>query len=125
VHRLAATYKEQADHQDAEFQKLLEAKLKLEAKLTEVKQERVELQAMLELAKSKEVVHKTVEGVAGVTTAEVGIDEIRREIQRRLDKATAQGEIDASSLDNQMAEVLEEHTLKTQLEERKKKLGLG
>lgn len=124
LERLADTYKSQALHQDVEFQKLMDAKLKLEAKLTEVKQERVELQAMLDLSKSKELTHKVVEGVGGVTTSEAGIDDIREEIQRRLDKATAQGEIDASKLDRQMAEVLEERTLKVQLEERKRKLGL-
>jgi len=125
VQRLAETYREQAEHQEAEYQKLLDARLKLEAKLTEVKQERVELQAMLELAKSKELTHRAVEGVAGVTTAEAGIDEIRAEIQRRLDKAQAQAEMDASRLENQMAEVLEEHAISQQLAERKKRLGLG
>jgi len=122
--RLAESYGEQADAQEEEFQKLLDGKLKLEAKLTEVRQERVELEAMLELAKSKELTHKVVEGVAGVTTAEGGIDNIREAIQKRLDKATAMGEIDANRLDNQMAEVLEQDLLERQLAERKKRLGL-
>jgi phage shock protein A len=123
--RLADTYGEQATHQEAEFQKLLDAKLKLEAKLTEIKQDRVELQATLELAKSKELTHKVVEGVSGVTEAEAGISDIGEALQKRLDKATAQGEIDASQLDNQMADVLEKHTLDQQLAERKKRLGMG
>ncbi len=122
--RLADSYQEQCQAQEVEFQKLLDAKLKLEAKLTQIRQERVELQAKLELAKSKETTHKAVEGVAGVTTADEGLADMREEIQKRLDKATAQGEIDASRLDNQMAEVLEEHTIKLQLEERRKRLGL-
>jgi phage shock protein A len=125
VRRLADQYRGQAEAQEAEYQKLLDAKLKLEAKLTEVKQERVELQAMLELARSKELTHRAVEGVAGVTTAEAGIDDMREAIRKRLDKAQAQAEMDASRLDNQMAEVLEEHTLTIQLEERKRKLGLS
>jgi phage shock protein A len=124
VKRLADTYGEQATHQEEEFQKLLDAKLKLEAKLTEVKQERVELQAMLDLAKSKELTHKVVEGVGGVTGSEAGVDEIREAVQKRLDKATAQGEIDAGRLDNQMAEVLEKDTIDRQLSERKKRLGV-
>jgi len=122
--RLAEAYKEQYQAQEAEFQKLLDAKLKLEAKLTEARQERAELQAMLDLAKSKEITHKVVEGVAGITTEEAGIDEIRAEIQRRLDKATAQAEMDANRLDRQMAEVLEEEELAQQLAERKARLGL-
>jgi phage shock protein A len=124
IARLAETYEEQATAQEAEYQKLLDAKLKLEAKLTEIKQEKVELQAMLDLAKSKELTHKVVEGVAGTTTADAGIGEMRDEIRRRLDKATAQGEIDASRLENQMAEVLEENTLDAQLSERKRRLGM-
>lgn len=122
--RLADTYKQQGDAQEVEYQKLLDAKLKLEAKLTEIRQERVELQAKLELAKSKELTHKAVEGVSGITTADAGLADMREEIQKRLDKASAQGEIDASRLDNQMSEVLEEHSLKVQIEERRRRLGL-
>ncbi len=125
IKRLADQYGQQADAQEAEYQKLIDAKLKLEAKLTEVKQERVELQAMLELAKSKEMTHKAVEGVAGVTEADAGIDDMRESIRKRLDKAQAQAEMDAGRLDNQMAEVLEQHTINSQLEERKRKLGLA
>ena len=123
--RLAETYGEQADAQEAEFQSLMEAKLKLETRMVEVRQERTELQAMLDLAKSKELTHEVVEGVAGTTAAESGITEIREEIQKRLDRATAQGEMDADRLENQMAEVLEEHTLDAQLAERTRRLGLG
>jgi len=122
--RLADSYKEQAAKQEAEYQKLLSAKLKLEAKLTEVKQERTELQAMLELAKSKEMTHKVVEGVAGVTTEQAGISEMRDYVQKRLAKAEAQSEMDAGRLENQMAEMLEQQTIETQLAERKKKLGI-
>jgi phage shock protein A len=124
VKRLGETYGEQTRTQEAEYQKLLDAKIKLEAKLTETKRERTELQAMLDLAKSKELTHKVVEGVAGVTTQDSGIDEIREEIQRRLDKASAQGEIDSRRLDRQMAEVLEEDTIDRQLAERKARMGI-
>jgi hypothetical protein len=79
---------------------------------------------MLDLAKSKELTHRVVEGVGGITASEAGIAEIRDEIQRRLDKATAQGEIDAQRLDNQMAEALEKDTIDRQLSERKARLGL-
>lgn len=121
---LADRYREQHEYQEKEFQSLLNAKLRLEAKLTEVRQERMQLQAMLDLAKSKELTHKAVEGVAGVTDAEAGLKEIREEIQRRLDKATAQGEIAASRLEKQMSDVLEEEQLRNQLSERKARLGI-
>jgi phage shock protein A len=124
IKRLAESYGEQYQAQETEYKKLLDAKLKLEAKLTEAKRERTELQAMLDLAKSKELTHKVVEGVGGITVSEAGIANIRDEIQRRLDKATAQGEIDAKRLDSQMAEILEKDTLERQITERKARLGL-
>ncbi|NLS77857.1 MAG: hypothetical protein GXY76_11415 [Chloroflexi bacterium] len=123
--RLAEAYQEQYERQATEFQKLLDAKLKLEAKLTAIRQERVELQSMLDLAKSKELTHKVVEGVGGLTGAEAGLAEMREEIQRRLDKASAQGEIDANRLDKQIADALEEEELQSQLAARRSRLGLG
>jgi phage shock protein A len=124
VSHMAETYAQQASAQEGEFQKLLDAKVKLEAKLSEVKQQKTELQAMLDLAKSKEITHKVVEGVSGSTDVGAGIDEIRSAIQARLDKASAQGEVDASRLETQMAQALEQDSLDSQLAERKKKLGL-
>jgi hypothetical protein len=53
--RLADSYGEQHARQKAEYEKLLDAKLKLEAKLTTIKQEREELQALLDLARAKEL----------------------------------------------------------------------
>jgi phage shock protein A len=122
---LADTYREQADAQEAEFQKLLDAKLRLEAKLTEVKQERIQLQAMLELAKSKEATHDAVQAVGEVSTEASGMDDIKESIQRRLDKASAQSEIDAHKLDRQMEEVLETNAIETQLAARRARLGLA
>lgn len=123
--RMAESYQEQYQAQEAEYQKLLDAKLKLEAKLTEIRQQRIELQAKLELAKSKEQTHKAVSSIAGVSVADSGLAAMSEEIQRRLDKASAQAEIDASRLDTQMSEVLEEHTIQAQIEERRRRLGLN
>lgn len=123
--RLADTYREQADAQESEFQKLLDAKLRLEAKLTEVKQERIHLQAMLELAKSKEATHEAVKAVGDVSTDAAGMDDIKGAIQRRLDKAAAQGEIDSQKLDRQMEEVLETSEIEQQLAARRARLGMA
>ena len=58
--RLVETYQEQTARQQEEFEKLLGAKVKLEARLATMKQEREELTSLLELAKSKE---KTVKAM--------------------------------------------------------------
>jgi phage shock protein A len=123
--RLADNYGEQHERQKAEYEKLLDAKLKLEAKLTTIKQEREELQALLDLARAKELTAKAISSLDDLVGA--GDDDIGRiaeSIRTRLDKAAARGEMAATRLDAQMDEVLERSTIDAQLAERKKRLGM-
>jgi phage shock protein A len=123
--RLADNYREQHEQQKAEYEKLLDAKLKLEAKLTTIKQEREELQALLDLAKAKELTAKAISSLDDLVGA--GDDDIGRlaeSIRTRLDKAAARGEMAATRLDAQMDEVLERATIDAQLAERKKRLEM-
>jgi phage shock protein A len=114
ISRLVQNYDEMLERQEAEYQSLKDARLKLEAKLTTVKQEREELQVLLDLARSKEL---TGSGDADITRVAEGI-------RIRLDKASARSEMLAASLETQMDEVLEKGTLEAQLAERKARLGL-
>jgi phage shock protein A len=123
--RLADEYREQHERQKAEYEKLLDAKLKLEAKLTTIKQEREELQALLDLARAKELTAKAISSLDDLVGA--GDDDIGRlaeSIRTRLDKASARGEMAATRLDAQMDEVLERTTIDAQLAERRKRLGI-
>jgi phage shock protein A len=123
--RLADSYGEQHERQKTEYEKLLDAKLKLEAKLTTIKQEREELQALLDLARAKELTAKAISSLDDLVGA--GDDDIGRiaeSIRTRLDKAAARGEMAATRLDAQMDEVLERSTIDAQLAERKKRLGM-
>lgn len=126
TNRLAETYKQQYDRQQSEYQKLLDAKLKLEAKLTTVKQEREEMQALLDLARSKELTAKTMTSLDNLMgSGDQDVARMAESIRARLDKASARSEMQSSRLDAQMDELLERHTLDMQLAERKKKLGLA
>jgi phage shock protein A len=123
--RLADNYREQHERQRAEYEKLMDAKLKLEAKLTTIKQEREELQALLDLARAKELTAKAISSLDDLVGA--GDDDIGRlaeSIRTRLDKASARGEMAATRLDAQMDEVLERTTIDAQLAERRKRLGM-
>jgi len=123
--RLADEYREQHERQRAEYEKLLDAKLKLEAKLTTIKQEREELQALLDLARAKELTAKAISSLDDlVGTGDDDIGRIAESIRTRLDKAAARGEMAATRLDAQMDEVLERTTIDAQLAERKKRLGM-
>ena len=124
--KLAEQYKEQYARQQAEYQNLLDAKLKLEAKLTTTKQEREELLALLDLAKSKELTVKTMKSLDDVAgNSDADIARIGESIRARLDKASAKSEMMASRLDDQMDQVLGKSELDNQLAERKKRLGMG
>jgi phage shock protein A len=123
--RLADNYREQHERQRAEYEKLMDAKLKLEAKLTTIKQEREELQALLDLARAKELTAKAISSLDDLVGA--GDDDVGRlaeSIRTRLDKASARGEMAATRLDAQMDEVLERTTIDAQLAERRKRLGI-
>jgi phage shock protein A len=122
---LAQEYKDQYEKQQVEADKLSDARLKLEAKMTTIKQEREHMLALLELAKSKEIASKTIrslddlQGIGDSDIARVG-DQIRA----RLDRADAEMEVQSTSLETQMDDVLGKAALDDQLAERKRRLGL-
>jgi len=122
---LAQEYKTQYEKQQVEADKLGDARLKLEAKMTTIKQEREHMLALLELARSKEIAAKTIrslddlQGIGDSDIARVG-----EQIRARLDRADAEMETHATSLEAQMDDVLGKAGLEDQLAERKRRLGL-
>lgn len=123
--RLVSTYGTQLEQMQREYQSLMDARLKLEAKLTTIKQEREELQALLELAKSKEITARTMKSLDDLAgTGDADVARIAESIRSRLDRASAESEMRAATLDKQMDDVLERNELDAQLAARKARLGL-
>jgi phage shock protein A len=123
--RIASDYQGQWAEQQKQYEQLVSARRKLEAKLTTIRQEREHLQALLELAKSKEVAIKAIrslDDLAGVGDADIA--RIGESIRARLDRASAQSEMYAGRLEAQMDEVLEKSEIDIQLAERMRRLGL-
>lgn len=124
--RLITTYQEQSQRLNTEYQKLLGAKVKLEARLSTMKQQREELQALQELAKSKEVAVEAMRGLDDLMGAgDTDISRMAESIYARLDKASTAAEMRATNLDEQIDGVLDRSTIDAQLLERKAKLGLN
>lgn len=124
--RLQEQYHEQWVRQEREYEALLNARLKLQARLITIREEQKELEALLALAKSKEATVKAIKSLDDL--AGVGDSDIARmgeSIRNRLDKATAYSEMYASGLDDQMDDVLGKAEIDLQLEERKRRLGLS
>lgn len=124
--RLQEQYHEQWVTQQREYQALLNARTKLQAKMKTIRLEMREMEALLRLAESKE---KTVKAIKSIEDLQgVGDGDIARmgeSIRNRLDRATAESEMHASSLDSQMDEVIGASELDIQLEERKRRLGIA
>ena len=126
VRRTVTTYSEQLVTLESEYQNLKDARLKLDAKLSTTKQEREELQALLDLAKAKEISNKTIRSLDDlVGNSDQDVSGVAEGIRARLDKASAESEMLASSLDKQMDEALERRDIDSQLIERKRRLGLA
>jgi phage shock protein A len=124
--RLQEQYHEQWVRQEREYEALKGARLKLQAKLTTIKQEQKELEALLELAKSKEATVKAIKSLDDLVGVGDGdIARLGESIRGRLDKASASSEMYADRLDNQMDEALGKAEIDIQLEERKRRLGLA
>lgn len=125
-HRLQEQYHEQWVRQKREYEALLNARLKLQARLKEIRQEQRELEALMKLAKSKEQTVKTIRSLDDLVGAgDADIARMGESIRARLDKASAHAEMYASRLDDQMDAVLGKGELDIQLEERKRRLGLA
>ena len=123
---LIETYQEQLGRQQTEFQKLIKAKQMLEARHGNMKQQRVELQSLLDLARSKEIAVKAMKGLDDIMgVGDSDISSIAQSIYARLDKADTAMEMRSSNLDAQIDEMLDRSTINNQLAERKKKLQIA
>lgn len=126
VKGLFDTYNSQLERQQKEYKSLLDARLKLQAKLTTIRQQREEMVALLDLAKAKEITNKAIKSLddlAGVGDADVA--RMADSIRTRLDQASARAEMAATNLDSQMDDALGRGELDAQLEERKRRLGIN
>lgn len=126
VNGLYETYNSQLERQQREYRALLDARLKLQAKLTTIRQQREEMVALLDLARAKEITNKAIKSLddlAGVGDADVS--RMAESIRTRLDQASARAEMAAQNLDSQMDDVLGRGELDAQLEERKRRLGIN
>lgn len=123
---LAQEYYEQWQHQESEYKKIMDAKLKLEARLVAIKQEREHIKALLELAEAKKITTKTIRSLDDIAGA--GDEDVRKvgeQIRSRLDKIDAEAEMVSSRLQNQVDEALGTIELEQQLDERRQRLGLS
>ncbi len=122
---LAEEYRKQYEQQKTEADKMADARLKLEARLRTIRQEREHVLGLLELAKTKEIAAKSMKSLDALEgVGDSDISRVADKIRERLDRADAEVEMRAGRLSNQMDQVLGKDRLDSQLAERRRRLGL-
>lgn len=120
---LSQEYYEQWQDQEQHYKKLLDMRMKLEARLTSIKQEREHLRALIELAESKKVMTKAVKSLddlASVGDAE--ITSLTDQIRTRLDREDARLELATRNVADQIEQAVGSSEIDIQLEERRRRL---
>lgn len=121
--QLAQEYFEQWQQQDQQYNAMLDARMKLEARLTAIKQEREQLVALIELTEAKKVVTKTMkslDNLSGINDKE--ISSLADQIRGRLDQEDARLEMATRNVQDQIDEAVRGGEVERQLEERRRRL---
>lgn len=123
--QLAQEYYEQWQDQDVQYKKMLDMRLKLESKLTTIKQEREHLKALIELAEAKKVTTATVKSLdALATTPDEQINSLAGRIRANIDREDARLEMATLKLSDQIDDAVASGEVERQLEERRARLGM-
>ncbi len=124
--QLAQEYYEQWQDQEGQYQKMLAMRLKLESKLTTVKQEREHLRALIELAEAKKVTIKTVKSLDQLaSTGDEQINSLAERIRSNIDREDARLDMATAKLSEQIEEAVQGGEIERQLEERRRRLLSG
>jgi phage shock protein A len=121
--QLSQEYYEQWQEQDRQYQAMLDMRLKLEARLTTIKQEREHLRALIELTEAKKVTTKTIKSLDALSNVgDEQITSLADQIRTNLDKEDARLDIATKNISDQIEEAVRGGEIERQLEERRKRL---
>ena len=122
---MMGTYRREWQRLTDGYKTLDDVYVKLEARFLMVKQEREELGHLLNLAKSREKLSKTIRSLDDLTgEGDADVSRVAEGIRQRLDEAEAHNEVLLGSLDRGLEDALSSVEIEAQLEERRQRLGL-
>jgi phage shock protein A len=121
--QLSQEYYQQWQEQTSQYQKMLDFRLKLEGRLTTVKQEREHLRALIELAEAKKVTTKTVKSLDAFSNmGDEQISSLSDQIRQRLDEEDARLDMATHNLSEEIENAVGNSEVERQLDERKRRL---
>ncbi|MFQ3566418.1 MAG: PspA/IM30 family protein [Aggregatilineales bacterium] len=121
--QLSQEYYEQWQQQEKQYQQMLDMRLKLEGRLTAIRQEREHLRALIELTEAKKVTTRTIKSLDNL--AAVGdreVSSLADQIRARLDTEDARLELATRNVSDQIDEAVRSGEVDRQLEERRRRL---
>ncbi len=120
---LSQEYYEQWQEQEDQYRKMLDMRLKLEARLTSIKQEREHLLSLIELAEAKKVTTKTIKSLDQLaSTGDAEIDSLAENIRTRIDQEDARLDMATQNIADQIEEAVRGGEVERQLDERRRRL---
>lgn len=121
--QLAQDYFEQWQTQEQQYQAMLNMRVKLESRLTTIRQEREQLRSLIELAEAKRVATKTIKSLDSL--AAVGDKEVSSladSVRARLDEEDARLELATRNISEEIEDAVQGGEIERQLEERRRRL---
>jgi phage shock protein A len=120
---LAQEYYEQWQAQETQYQKMLDMRLKLESRLTMIKQEREHLRSLIELAEAKKVTTRTIKSLDDISkVGDAEMSSLSEQIRARVDKEDARLEVATRNISDEIEEAVRGGEIESQLEERRRRL---
>lgn len=126
MQELAQEYHEQWQIQQEQFKSLMQMRIKLQHRVNFVKQQRDKLKDLIQLTEAKKLVSRSMGGLKAL--AEVDDDQINsvaERIRSELDREDARLQLAASNLSAEIESVVHDQEIRSQLEERRKRLGVN
>ncbi|MGQ9909495.1 MAG: PspA/IM30 family protein [Candidatus Flexifilum sp.] len=121
--QLAQEYYEQWQQQEKQYNAMLDMRMKLEGRLTAIKQEREQLRALIELTEAKKQTTKTIKSLDQLSTVgDEQISSLADAIRNRLDAEDARLDMATRSVRDQIDEAVRSGEIDRQLEERRRRL---
>lgn len=121
--QLAQEYYEQWQQQESQYQQMLDMRVKLEGRLTAIRQEREHLRALIELTEAKKVTTRTIKSLDSLAvTSDKEISSLADQIRGRLDTEDARLEMATRNISDQIDEAVRSGEIDRQLEERRRRL---
>lgn len=121
--QLAQEYYEQWQQQEKQYQTMLDMRVKLEGRMTAIRQEREHLRSLIELTEAKKITNKTIKSLDQLASqSDKDISGLAESIRQRLDTEDARLEMATKNLAEQIDDAVRSGEIDRQLEERRRRL---